>query len=313
MKNTNKNTNINVNAQAAAAQEEPKLSPYATNAMRPAIIQKSIDGVRRAITPKMCEDCGVSEISLVEWKYNVSRLYEAAVEYSRAIGTDSEQEREQEVWDTWRTIIRVGEEDRFHPNMFVRRKDVENLRVLAAESDEMYVKGIGFIPTVKGQEAFRSKVEIRLALRIAGNKTLNDRQREVLKDYQKAERVIKQADMILQGYTQGKTTVPAISAQITEAEQELATLQDILKKAGADADKLTKRQQGVVKTLKEQQKAAEERKKKYAKILKDNAESYEQIIDSLDAIEGAADKADVPAGKVDRDQLVKEIEEKLGK
>lgn len=284
--------NETVNNTQEVAHEEPKLRPYATNAMRPVIIQKSIDGVRRAINLKMCEDAGVSEERLQQWKYNVSKLYEAACEYSRAVGTEQEAEREQEVWDIWRTIIRVGEENPLHPNMFVRRKDAENLRVLAAESDELYVRGIGFVPTVKGQEAFRSKIEIRLALRITGNKTLNDRQREVLKDYAKAERNIRQANDVINGYTRGKQVVSGIDVQIADAEKTLEELVEVLKKAGvSDVKKHTKANVAKVKELKDQKTAAEKKLKEATKTKEDLQEQYDGIIATLDAIEGATDEA----------------------
>lgn len=271
---------------AEVTEKEPKLNPYATNAMRPVIIAKSLAGSRKAITAKMCEENGVTEERLDEWCYNCNKLYEAAVEYSKAIGTDQELERENEVWEIWRAIIRVGEEDIFHPNMFVRKKDVENLRVLAAESDEIFIDGIGFVPTVKGQTAFRSKVEIRLALRIAGNKTLNDRQRQVLTDYKGAERRIKSAQELLDGYTRGNTTVPSIDAQIAEAEKERDAIVATLNKLGVkDTDEYTKRQRKAIQTLEKQKKAAKERIASAEKIIKANQEAYDKIISTLDSIE----------------------------
>lgn len=296
-------------AKAEMKEKEPKLSPYATNAMRPVIIQKSLDGNRRAITLKNVEDEGLTEATLEEWKYNVRKLYEAAIEYSKAIETPQEQERENEVWSVWKTIIRVAEEDRFHPNVYIRRKDVENIRVLAAESCEVFVKGIGFVPTVTGETAFRSRIEIRLALRIAGNKCLNDRQREVVKEYQKAEKMIKSANDVLNGYTQGKTTVPSIDAQIAEAEKELDALEKVLGEAKVkDVKPFTKRQNAVIKGLKQQKKSAEERLKKYSKIQKDQQDAYDEILENLDAIEGTTDDAPIESKEAKLDALKKDAE-----
>lgn len=286
------------NVQEVAAEEttevtekEPKLNPYATNAMRPVIIAKSLAGSRKAITAKMCEENGVTEERLQEWQYNCNKLYEAAVEYSKAIGTDQELERENEVWEIWRSIIRVGEEDIFHPNMFVRKKDVENLRVLAAESDEIFIDGIGFVPTVKGQTAFRSKVEIRLALRIAGNKTLNDRQRQVITDYKGAERRIKSARELLDGYTRGNTTVASLDAQIAEAEKERDAIVATLNKLGVkETDEYTKRQRNVIQQLTKQKKSAQDRIASAEKVIRQNQESYDNIIATLDSIENPGEK-----------------------
>lgn len=314
----NANT-VNTNEILAAAKQEqadkePKLSPYATNAMRPVIIQKSLDGFKRAINLKRVEDEGLEEVTLEQWKYNVRKLYEAACEYSRAIGTPDEDTRKQEVWEVWKTIIAVGEEDRFHPNMYIRPLDVENLRVLAAESAEEWVRGVGFVPTVTGEVAFRNKIEIRLALRIAGNKTLNDRQRTVLKDYQKAERMIKAAENLINGYTQGKVTVASLDAQIADAQKELDSLKDVLKAANVkDIDKLTKKQEAAIKTLKEQKAAAEERLKKYTKQKRDNQAAYDAIIASLDAIEGASKKEDVPKSNETKAETAARIAAEMNK
>ena len=316
MSKKNENTNATVNtaeilkeAKAEQAQKEPKLSPYATNAMRPVIIQKSLDGNRRAISLKNVEDERLTKATLDEWTYNVRKLYEAAIEYSKAIETEAEAERENEVWAIWKTIIRVGEEDRFHPNMYIRRKDVENIRVLAAESSEIHVKGVGFVPTVTGETAFRGKLEIRLALRIAGNKCLNDRQREVVKEYQKAEKMVNSAKDILNGYKQGKNTIPSIDAQIKEAEDELEKLEEILKTAGVkDVRPFTKRNEAVIKGLRQQKKSAEERLKKYEKILKEQKEAYDDIIATLDAIEGVSEEVPTETKEAKLDALKKDLE-----
>lgn len=288
MKKIENNTG-KINTEAVKEQvQELKLSPYATNAMRPLIIQKSLDGQRRAINLDQVEDAGLTKSTFDEWCYNVDSLYEAALDYSKSIGTESENEDREELWKRWRTIIRVGEEDPFHKNMFVREKDVENLRVLAAESDEIFIDGIGFVPSVKGKLAFRSKIEIRLACRIAGNATLNDEERQILLDYRKAERTIKQCEDLLNGYIKGKDVIPGLETQITGVEKELEEKTAELSKLGVkDVAKYTRRLTGEVKTLREQKISAEKRLKKANAQKAELQEKYDSIINRLDSIESA--------------------------
>ena len=286
----------------AKAPEPMKISPYATNAMRGLIIQKSLDGQRRAINLNQVTDSGLTEVTLAQWKYNCDSLYDAAVDYSKALATASKRkndeaaqkavkEAEQECWNRWRTIIKVGEKDIFHPNMFVRRQDVENIRVLAAESDELHIDGVGFVPTVKGREAFRAKIEIRLACRIAGNEMLLDDDRQTLIDMSKAERTIDSCTKLLNGYTQGKTVVSGIQARILEADEELKNTEETLKKAGIkDVTKYTKRLVSAVNTLKEQKTSAEKRLRKATKAKEELQKRYDEIVAGLDSVESGTIK-----------------------
>lgn len=278
-----------INTEAVKEQvKELQISPYATNAMRSLIIQKSLDGQRRAINLSQVEEAGLTKATFEEWKYNVDSLYDAALDYSDSIGKTEEGPAREELWKRWRTIINVGNEDMFHKNMFVRRNDVENLRVLAAESDELYIDGVGFVPSVKGRDAFRAKIEIRLACRITGNSRLNDEDRQTLIDMNKAERSIDASNKILNGYVQGKNVVSSIGAQIADVEKELESTTKTLTSAGVkDVAKYTKRLTAQLKALKEQEKAAEKRLKKATEAKSKLQSKYDSIINMLDSIESA--------------------------
>ena len=264
------------------------LSPYATNAMRPAIIARSLDGKKRAITPQMAEQAGVSKDTLDQWKYNVSVLYEAATDYHEALGTDNEAAAEQACWDAWRKILMAGEKVALAPKMFVRKKDVENIRVYATALKEQHVAGVGFVGSYTGIDQFRGKIETRLALRIAGNAILKDDDREIIEDFQKASRRVTAAGNILNGYTDGKTEVPSIGAKIADAEQALDELTATLKAAKVkNIEKYVGRQKAQIANLKAEKKAAEDRLKRWSEVVEKLADKYEQLIESLDSIEDA--------------------------
>lgn len=298
--------------------EAEKLSPYATNAMRPAIIRKSLEGRVKAIDAPFCEKVGVSKERLQDWKYNVDTLYNASCEYSRAIGTSQEAKRREELWMIWKRIIKVGEEDALHPNMYIREKDVENLRVIAAESTQEHIDGVGFVPTTRGKDAFRGFIEIRIALRIAGNATLTDTERDTVQDYRKAVKTIRQTRELLFGYVNPKgEQIPSLYDQVESAEADKKALVDVLKKAktkDADIEKLTKRHDATIKQLNEQIDAAQKRLEKYLKVEKDLREDYKTIVNRLDAIEGTKDaelKPQAPAKNREevRESLRKKLEE----
>lgn len=286
MKN-NTNTATIDTAAVKEAVKESGVSQYAPNAMRPLIIQKSLDGQRRAINRNQAEDCGL-ESAFESWVYMVGRLYEGALAYSNAIGKDNEDATRESLWDAWKQLLKVGEEDALHPRMWVREKDVENLRVLAAESDELHIDGVGFVPTVKGKVAFRSKIEIRLACRIAGNATLDDDDRQTILDMRKAERSIKTAEEILHG--NGKTGddfVPGVNALIAAAEKDREELRHSLELANVkEPERFLKEKTARVNDLNKRKDAAEKRLKK-AKTNKEGLQTkYDEIIARLDAIEG---------------------------
>lgn len=271
-----------------AQDQAVKVSPYATNAMRPAIIARSLSGKKKAIDTKIAEEAGVAKETLDQWKYNVQALYEAAVEYHEALDTENEKTAEQAVWDCWKTILKAGEKFVLSPNMFVREKDVENIRVYATCMNEEHVAGVGFVATYTGLDKFRGKIETRLALRIAGNAILKDSDREIIQEFQKASRRVESASKILNGYidTNGKTEVPSIGAKIADAEQALEELTATLKAAKVkNIEKFTGRQKALITNLKAEKKSAEDRLKKWEAVTEKLADKYEELINALDSIE----------------------------
>lgn len=283
--------------------EAQKISPYATNAMRRAIIQKSLDGRTKAIDAGFCEKNGTKKESLDSWKYNVNSLYEAAVCYSRAIGTQDEADRHDELLRIWKLIIKVGDEDRFHPNMFIREKDTENLRVLAAESTQEHIPGIGFVPTLRGKESFRGLIETRIALRIAGNATLNDADRDTVTDYRKAVKVIKQTKDVLLGYTDKQgNQIPSLDDQIEGATTNRDEIRQSLTDAGIDPETInraTAKYDAEINKLKEAEKSAVSKLEKWLKVEENLRPNYKEIVARLDKIE------DVQPGAKNSDVSIK--------
>ena len=280
---------------------------YAINAMRPAILQRAADGGRRAVRKSDAEEAGVRPQEFDEWKNTVENLYIASCDYYESLGTPEEAQAEAEVMRRWKLCVQAGEEDVLTPNMYIRPTDVHNCRVWATEIDTKTVRGIGTVGVYTGLEKFRAIIETRIALRIVGNAILKDDDRDVLDTYDKATKAVDAATKIINGYTDGKNVVASIDAQILDAENVRDQVVAALKAAGVstdDVEKLSGRQDALVKSLKDQKDKAGKKLKKWAKIKSDLQAKYDVIVEKLDSVEGVVEAASVtPAAESCKDTL----------
>lgn len=288
----------NVNATAVLTEQLEK-SPtttamYAINAMRRPILVRAIEGSRRAVREADAEESGCSKEAFKAWKNDVQDLYDSAVDFYESLGTDEESEAEAECLKVWQRILRAGEEKPLQPRMYIRPTDAHNLRVWACESETKQVRGIGTVGVYTGVDRFRGIIETRIALRIAGNAILDDEDREIISTYEKACKSVDSATKLLHGYTEGKTVVASIDAQIADAKKTLDAVETALKQAGQSADviaELTGRQRAVVSDLKTAKTNAEKKLKKWSKVKDEFEPKYEAIRQGLDAIEGFLEEA----------------------
>lgn len=302
MSKSNKNATVNVLTEELAKTPE-KHSLYAINAIRPAILQRAIDGSKRAIRLKDAEESGVRKEEYKEWLNTVENLYDASVEFYKSLGTDGEAEAEAEVAKRWKLCVQCGESDVLTPNMYIRPTDVHNCRVWAAEIDTKNVRKIGTVGVFTGKDKFRGIIETRIALRIVGNAILDDDDRDTIDTYEKACKAVDNANKILNGYTKGDTVVSSINAQIIDAENVLTQIANALRSAGVEnVDELTGRQKAIVDSLKEQKKKAEDKLKKWSKVKSDIQSKYDAIVDTLDAIEGVCD-GDITVAQSNEDKI----------
>lgn len=276
---------------------------YAGNAMRPAILQRAIDGGKRAVRKSDAEESGVRPEEFEEWKKNVGDLYEAACDFYEALGTDGESKAEAYCNEVWARILKAGEENVLIPKMYIRPSDAHNMRVWACEIETKTVRGIGTVGVYTGLDKFRGIVETRIALRIAGNAILKDDDRDVIDTYVKACKAVESANKTLNGYTEGKTTVSSIDAQIVDAQNVLDQVVEALTAAGVeDVERLTGRQKAAVTELKDVKAKAEKKLKKWAKVKDDLQDKYDKIVDKLDSIEGITEDT-TPAAETEAERV----------
>ena len=181
---------------------EPK-SEYAINAMRDAIIfaHNYPQCNKKAITEAMALENGATTERFNQWVYWVENLRETVVAYcelKQVKGADPKElaAARGRIFAAWRTILKVGEENVFHPNMFLIPEDIESL-VGYNETFMATYKGTQFANTSK--VIFRKYVESLLGCRIAGNAVLKDADRDTLAEYYGAERAIDKANKALNG------------------------------------------------------------------------------------------------------------------
>lgn len=271
-------------------------SLYAINAMRPAILARAIEGGKRAIRKGDAEESGVRPEEFEEWLNTVNNLYEASCDFYEALGTEEEAQAEAEVALRWKLCVQCGEADALTPKMYIRPTDVHNCRVWACEIDTKTVRNVGVVPVYTGKDKFRGIIETRIALRIAGNAALKDEDRATLETYEKACKAVDSANKLINGYTEGKTIVSSIDAQIQDAQNVLDQVTEALKSAGVEnVEELTGRQKAAVKNLKDEKEKAEKKLKKWSKVKSDTQAAYDAIVAKLDKIEGVAETAPAPA------------------
>lgn len=267
------------------------VSEYAINAMRGAIIAQSINGTNRAITKDDASKAGVSEERWNQWCLWVDDLREVAYHYAE-LQADREMPQtcnlirsaEGKVWAQWRSILKVGEENLFHKNMFVRRSDVEKITTFAGNITYVFVPGKGKVPAVTGKNNFRKFVETFLACRIAGNAMLSDAQRDIIKGYTGAQNTEKKYTDLLNGTTDETGLRDVMRAkesaynEVVKALENAKVAQDVAEQVASPARLAFDIARKDVETA---EKAVKNAQEKQAEL----KEQYDEVVSLLDAIE----------------------------
>lgn len=272
---------------------------FAVNAMRAAIIAQSLNGVNHAITKDEAIKSGTTDERWNQWCVWVSDLRDACQHYAELQADRNTPEggklmkaAEGKVWAQWRSILKVGEENLFHKNMFVRRSDAEKLTAFAGNITYVYVPGKGKVPAVTGKNNFRKMVETFLAARISGNAMLSDAQRDVITRYNAAISNQKRNEELLSGkgdeiglkktLTIKKETYDATVEALKAAKLSEEQIKTIAAPAKAAFDTVKKEVETAEKSLKNAQDTQKELK-----------EQYDEITGLLDALEAPQEvKAD---------------------
>lgn len=283
----NKN-NENIQAQAQTTE-------YAINAMRGAIIAQSLSGANRAISKDDAIKAGASEERWNQWCIWVDDLREVAYHYAELQMDRNTPETgklmksaEGKVWQQWRSILKVGEENLFHKNMFIRRSDVEKITAFAGNITYVFVPGKGKVPAVTGKTNFRKFVETFLACRIAGNAMLSDAQRDVIKGYTGACTSEKKYTELLNG-TAEETGLRDILTAKENALNEVIKALELAKVKEDLVDQIVAPAKLARDTAKKDVDDAEKNLKSAQDKQAELKAQYDEIVALLDAIENPAE------------------------
>ena len=264
---------------------------YAINAMRTAIINQSVNGVNHAITKAEAVASGTTEERWSQWDIWVGDLRDACQHYAelqadRTISDNSKtlKAAEGKVWAHWRSILKVGEEDLFHKNMFIRRSDVEKLTTFAGNITYVFVPGIGKVPAVTGKNNFRKMVECFLAARIAGNAMLSDAQRDIVKNYNNAVNNEKKQKELLNGSGEEEGLLKA-EARKKEAYESVVAALKAANLPEEQINSISMASKNAYEATKEARLDAEKALANAEKTQKDLKEQYDEIVALLDKLE----------------------------
>lgn len=219
---------------------EAPAGTYAINAMRQAIIAAYNTGNKKAIDQTVAEAGGATKERFDQWVQWVNDLRETAVNYNRVIDNKDSSTKERasakgRLFAQWRKIIKVGEENLFHPNMFVREEDAEIISGFARTFTTTSVVKV-FAP--KSEMIFRKEIETFLGIRISGNAMLNDSERDTLKDYYAAKKTLASADKMLNGETTENKHTPGIEENIISAKKDLEIAEKMLVGMGVKEEEI---------------------------------------------------------------------------
>lgn len=190
---------MNVTVNATSENVAPQM-----DAMRDAIIIACETGNKHAITNVEAAMSGAEPEDFSRWTFYVESLRQTAIEYGKvADNKDSAQSALElakgRVWEKWRQILTVGEEDKVHPNLFTREHDADTVRVYACNMTTMNIPSIGTVAMATPSKVFRKMVETFLGLRMRANEALCDADRDVISAYLGAKNTIAKANERLNG------------------------------------------------------------------------------------------------------------------
>ncbi len=261
--------------------------------MRSAIAAAHQTGNKKAIVLETAIAGGATEEDFQQWIEWVQNLRDVTVDYVVLKHKQSTTEAELKlalgrIYPAWRTILKVGEENKLHKNMFIRKDDVSSI-VGYAETFITTTKGTA--QTVTSKLVFRKQIEALLGCRMAGNAVLKDADRETLQEYYSAQNTLKNAEKRLNGVTSDKGEhTPGILDTIKATEKNITDGEKMLRDLGINEEEISKNPllagyRARLKDLLAQKKQAEDSKKKANETIKKLSERVEQIENTLNEIE----------------------------
>lgn len=223
------------------ASEKP--SPFAINAMRPALIAAHKLNNRKAITEEIAISAGVTKEKLDEWRTLVEDLRKVVAECNN-LRHKEESTSEQitvakgQIYPKWRKVCKCGESEKdksFHSRWFIRPEDVDSL---IGFDEKFYATEVGTQMGHATPSMFRKYVESLIGWRITGNNMLTDKDRDDLLEYEKAKKTVKTSEERLDGYMKKDVHIKGLVEKIEDMENQIKLVKDTLRQLGQTEEEI---------------------------------------------------------------------------
>jgi len=210
----------------------------AIDKLRPALIAAHNSNNKHAITKNEAVTSGATEAQFKEWTRYVARLQAVADDYVTVNLENCPEDKKKEIYDRifpiWREILKAGEENMFHPNMWVDKHDVVNI----IHYDILDIASVnGTQRTTQTPALFRKGIETLVGLKIANNKVMTKENRDVLLAYQKAVSTSNRMDDRLKG--DPEKHIVGLIENLNDLEDKLENAKLALESAQAEYEVLS--------------------------------------------------------------------------
>ena len=252
------------------------------------------------------EDAGVSKQTFTQYKEHMENLREATREFMQVTQNDPRQisneadKARNEIYKAWRGLLSyVFEKD--YTNPLLARAGMSEWAVACAKQN-VNTKLRGSQIGVKSSGNFRREIERLLGIRIAQNAMLSDKEVKLIEKYESAERNAKNANVRLNG-KKGKLGLTgnkaALEDEVTRAEKDLENTKAMMSKYMGNNDPMlvemreaflasrtnkVEEAKKAVEDIDKLIKTVEKSKTDAEKVVADNKEAYDKLMDKLNLI-----------------------------
>lgn len=283
-------------AKENVASESTKEVKYAINAMRTALAAAHNLNNRHAISKEEAVMSGTTEERYNEWVKWVNDLKTVveeycAVKHNRTSTAEEISSKEGKCFAVWRTILKAGEEDVFHPNMFVRNADISSL---VGYCETFVSSGKGSQLAFTSSAFFRKRVETLIGCRMAGNAVLTNENRNTIKEHRRKEFLLDSSTKRLNGYeSKSGKHIDGIIDKISIEEKALANDKKLLVSMGCKESELD--DNPFIKERKESIKKLKAQKEKTEKLIEQTKKELNALLPKVEAIENTLAEIELPA------------------
>lgn len=259
--------------------------------MRKALVSAHNDGNKHAITAAEASNLGITKPQYDYWVNRVGDYYKAVQKFADLARTkDSDSKELAELYNAlfpiWKSLLIVGEEDKFHPNLWVSEEDVK-----------FHVGYVSkFVVTSKGKvdgnvtpETFRKCIETQIGIKIANNGVMSNDDRDTIESYYASKKSKESATRRLKGYDSKNGHVNGVVDEIKNLKKKIEDDTNNLLAVGVPVETIKKFLSGAETRLKE----LKNTQSQLNKTISNADENMNKLFTNVQAIEEKLESATV--------------------